>query len=121
MAEDYYKILGVSREATQEDIQKAYRRLAAKNHPDRNPDDKQAKEKFQKIQAAFDVLKNPEKRELYDRYGSSFREQIDEVRRKLEDAERELESSGGETGQKQIWSSLSSEINEIEGRMSRQR
>ena len=72
MAEDYYKTLGVSREASQAEIQKAYYDLAKKYHPDKNPDDKTAKKKFQQIQAAFDVLGNQEKREMYDRYGSSF-------------------------------------------------
>jgi curved DNA-binding protein len=72
MAEDYYKILGVPREASQAEIQKAYYELAKKFHPDKNPNDKTAKKKFQQIQAAFDVLGNPEKREMYDRYGSSF-------------------------------------------------
>ncbi len=72
MAEDYYKILGVPREASQAEIQKAYYDLAKKYHPDKNPDDKTAKKKFQQIQAAFDVLGNPEKREMYDRYGSTF-------------------------------------------------
>ena len=72
MAEDYYKILGVSREASQAEIQKADYELAKKYHPDKNPDDKTAKKKFQQIQAAFDVLGNQEKREMYDRYGSSF-------------------------------------------------
>ena len=72
MAEDYYKTLGVPRGASQADIQKAYRELARKYHPDLNPDDKTAKKKFQQIQAAFDVLGDPEKREMYDRYGSSF-------------------------------------------------
>jgi DnaJ-class molecular chaperone len=72
MADDYYKTLGVSRNASQADIQKAYRELARKHHPDMNPDDKAATKKFQKIQQAFDVLNNPEKREMYDRYGSSF-------------------------------------------------
>ncbi len=72
MDEDYYKTLGVSRDASQAEIQKAYRELARKYHPDLNPDDKTAKEKFQKLQAAFDVLNDGEKRELYDRYGSSF-------------------------------------------------
>lgn len=72
MAADYYKTLGVSREATQDEIQKAYYKLARKYHPDLNPNKKQAKEKFQEVQAAFDVLKDPEKRELYDRYGQSF-------------------------------------------------
>jgi DnaJ-class molecular chaperone len=72
MADDYYKTLGVSRNASQADIQKAYRELARKHHPDMNPDDKSATKKFQQIQRAFDVLNNPEKREMYDRYGSSF-------------------------------------------------
>jgi DnaJ-class molecular chaperone len=72
MAEDYYKTLGVPKNASQADIQKAYRELARKYHPDMNPNDKTAKKKFQQVQAAFDVLNNPEKREMYDRYGSSF-------------------------------------------------
>lgn len=72
MAEDYYTILGVRRDASQAEIQKAYRELARKYHPDLNPDDKAAKKKFQKLQTAFEVLNNPEKREMYDRYGSSF-------------------------------------------------
>ena len=72
MAEDYYQVLGLARNASQADIQKAYRDLARKYHPDMNPDDKSAKKKFQKIQAAFDVLNDPKKREMYDRYGSSF-------------------------------------------------
>ena len=72
MAEDYYKTLGVPRNASQDDILKAYRELARKHHPDMNPDDKSATKKFQKIQRAFDVLSNAEKREMYDRYGESF-------------------------------------------------
>jgi curved DNA-binding protein len=72
MAEDYYKTLGVGRDASAADIQKAYRKLARKFHPDLNPDDKTAKSKFQEVQRAFDVLNDPSKRELYDRYGSSF-------------------------------------------------
>ncbi len=72
MAEDYYKILGVRRDASQAEIQKAYRELARKYHPDMNPDDKTAKTKFQQVEKAFDVLNDPEKREMYDRYGSSF-------------------------------------------------
>jgi DnaJ-class molecular chaperone len=71
MDEDYYKILGLNRNATADDIQKAYRKLARKYHPDVNPE-KNAKAKFQQIQQAYDVLNDPEKRELYDRYGSSF-------------------------------------------------
>jgi DnaJ-class molecular chaperone len=72
MTEDYYKILGTDRGASQEEIQKAYRKLARTYHPDLNPDDKSAKEKFQEIQKAYDVLNDPKKREMYDRYGSQF-------------------------------------------------
>ncbi|HEY1066226.1 MAG TPA: J domain-containing protein [Pirellulales bacterium] len=71
-ADDYYEVLGVGRTATPEEIQKAFRRLARKLHPDVNPDDKKAKEKFQKLQNAYSVLNDPEKRELYDRYGAAF-------------------------------------------------
>ena len=72
MADDYYKILGINRDASPADIQKAYRALARKYHPDLHPDDKAAPKKFQEVQKAFDVLNDASKRELYDRYGSSF-------------------------------------------------
>ena len=72
MADDHYQILGVSRTATSDDIQKAYREMARKYHPDLHPDDDAAKEQFKKVQTAFDVLNDPSKREMYDRYGSSF-------------------------------------------------
>ena len=72
MDEDYYKTLGIQRDASQSDIQRAYRELARKYHPDMNPGDSQAKERFQRVQQAYDVLSDPEKREMYDRYGSSF-------------------------------------------------
>jgi DnaJ-class molecular chaperone len=72
MEEDYYKVLGVKRDASQKEIQRAYRDLARKLHPDMNPDDAKAKEKFQRVQQAYDILNDPEKREMYDRYGSSF-------------------------------------------------
>ncbi|MFM7205330.1 MAG: DnaJ C-terminal domain-containing protein [Planctomycetaceae bacterium] len=72
MADDHYQTLGVPRTASAEDIRKAYRELARKYHPDLHPDDDAAKEKFKQVQAAFDVLNDPSKREMYDRYGSSF-------------------------------------------------
>ena len=72
MAEDHYQTLGVPRTASAEDIRKAYRELARKYHPDLHPDDDAAKEKFKKVQTAFDVLNDQSKREMYDRYGSSF-------------------------------------------------
>ncbi len=72
MAEDYYKTLGVSRTASAEEISKAHRKLARKYHPDLNQDDKNAKKRFQEIQAAYDCLNDPEKRKLYDQFGSSY-------------------------------------------------
>jgi len=66
---DYYKILGVSRDASEEDIKKSYRKIAMQFHPDRNPGDKGAEEKFKMASEAYEVLRDPEKREIYDRYG----------------------------------------------------
>ncbi len=71
MGKDYYAILGVSRTATQEEIKKAYRRLAVKYHPDKNPGDKEAEEKFKEAAEAYEVLSDPEKRARYDRYGEA--------------------------------------------------
>ena len=68
--EDYYKILGVSRKASADAIKKAYRKLARKHHPDVNPGDKHAEERFKKISEANEVLSDPKKREVYDTYGT---------------------------------------------------
>ncbi|MBL7735862.1 MAG: J domain-containing protein [Chitinophagaceae bacterium] len=69
---DYYKILELDKNATQEDIKKAYRRLARKHHPDLNPNDKDAHKKFQQINEANEVLSDPEKRKKYDQYGKDW-------------------------------------------------
>ena len=69
---DYYEVLGVDRKATPDEIKKAYRKMAIKYHPDKNPGDKAAEEKFKEAAEAYDVLSNPEKREKYDQFGHSM-------------------------------------------------
>ena len=66
---DYYEVLGVSRDASEADVKKAYRRLAMKFHPDRNPGDDVAEEKFKEASEAYEVLSDGEQREAYDRFG----------------------------------------------------
>jgi molecular chaperone DnaJ len=69
MAQDYYQALGVERNADAEEIRKAYRKLARKHHPDLNPADKAAEERFKKVQEAYDVLSDPKKKQMYDQVG----------------------------------------------------
>jgi molecular chaperone DnaJ len=66
---DYYEILGVSKTATDEELKKSYRKLALKFHPDRNPNDKDAEEKFKEAAEAYEILSNKEKRARYDQFG----------------------------------------------------
>ena len=72
MAKDFYDALGVSKKASQDEIKKAHRKLVRKYHPDRNPDDRAAEERFKEIQQAYDTLSDPEKREAYDSGGGMF-------------------------------------------------
>ncbi len=67
--EDYYQVLGIKKDAKPEEIKKAYRRMARKFHPDVNPGDKSAEERFKKITEAHDVLSDPKKRAVFDRFG----------------------------------------------------
>ena len=69
MKEDYYKTLGVSKGSTAAEIKKAYRKMAIKYHPDKNPGDKAAEEKFKEAAEAYDVLSNPDKKARYDQFG----------------------------------------------------
>jgi curved DNA-binding protein len=89
---DYYKILGLSKSATEEDIKKAYRKLARKLHPDLNPNDKDAHKKFQQINEANEVLSDPEKRKKYDQYGEDWKN--------AEQFERAAQSEGQSGGRR---------------------
>ena len=88
---DYYKILGVDKKASQEDIRKAYRKLARKHHPDLNPNDKEAQKKFQQINEANEVLSDPEKRKKYDQYGKDWQH--------AEAFEKAKQSAGNQRGE----------------------
>lgn len=65
---DYYEILGVAKHAGEEELKKAYRKLAMKYHPDRNPGDSEAEQKFKEAAEAYEILKDPQKRQRYDRF-----------------------------------------------------
>src|SRR5438552_6098150 len=69
MAQEFYETLKVDRKASSDEIRKAYRRLARKYHPDLNPGDKSAEDRFKKVQEAYDVLSDENKRKVYDQYG----------------------------------------------------
>ena len=79
---DYYAVLGVSKNASTDDIKKAYRKLARQHHPDLNPDNKEAHKKFQQVNEANEVLSDPEKRKKYDQYGKDWKhaEQFEQAR-----------------------------------------
>ncbi|HEU4766590.1 MAG TPA: J domain-containing protein, partial [Pyrinomonadaceae bacterium] len=72
-SKDYYEVLGVKRDASDDDLKKAYRKLARKFHPDLNPGDKTSEDQFKQLQEAYDVLSNAEDRKLYDQYGENWR------------------------------------------------
>ena len=80
MARDYYEILGLSKSASDSEIKSSYRKLAMKYHPDRNPGDKKAEEKFKEISESYEILKDPQK-SCYDQYGhAAFLKVVEEVR-----------------------------------------
>src|SRR5205814_8161200 len=92
---DYYKVLGLDKNATQDDIKKAYRKLARKHHPDLNPNDKEAHKRFQQINEANEVLSDPEKRKKYDQYGKDWKHA--EEFEKQRTSQRQYSQQGGQT------------------------
>jgi curved DNA-binding protein len=93
---DYYKILGVGKDASGEDIRKAYRKLARKHHPDLNPNDKEAHKKFQQINEANEVLGDPEKRKKYDQYGKDW-QHADEFEKMRQQRQQQSPNWGDQT------------------------
>lgn len=87
---DYYKVLGVDKSASADDIKKAYRKLARKYHPDVNPNDKEAEKKFKEVNEANEVLSDAEKRKKYDQYGADWKHAD-----QFEEAKRQRQSRGG--------------------------
>src|SRR5215203_5253059 len=93
---DYYKILGLDKNASAEDIRKAYRKLARKHHPDLNPNDKEAHKKFQQVNEANEVLSDPTKRKKYDQYGKDW-QHADEFEKMRKQQGRHQSTNTGET------------------------
>ena len=95
---DYYKILGVDKNASQDDIKKAYRKLARKLHPDLNPNDKEAEKKFKELNEANEVLSNPENRAKYDKYGENWKHGEEYERAQQQQRQQYGNYSGGFSG-----------------------
>jgi len=105
---DYYKILGVPKSATTDDIKKAFRKLAVKHHPDKNPGDKSAEDKFKEISEANDVLSDPEKRKKYDEVGADWKnyEQMHRQNGNRQRQQRTTYQTGSEGGFSDFFESI---------------
>ena len=99
---DYYQVLGVNKDALPADIRKAYRKLARKYHPDVNPNNDEAKRKFQEINEANEVLSDPEKRKKYDQYGKDWKhaEEFEKARQQQQNNQYRYEGGSGDFGGK---------------------
>ncbi len=103
---DYYKVLGVEKNATETEIKKAYRKLARKSHPDLNPDDKEAKKKFQQINEANEVLSNAEKRAKFDKYGKDWEhaDEFEKAKQQQSHYQRAAQQRGSASSSEQDYS-----------------
>ena len=95
---DYYKILGIDKKASADDIKKAYRKLARKYHPDVNPGDKEAEGKFKEINEANEVLSHPENREKYDKYGEHWKHGEEYEKARQQQHSQQSQHYGGFSG-----------------------
>ncbi|NTV47707.1 MAG: DnaJ domain-containing protein [Chlorobiales bacterium] len=100
MAHNYYDVLAIGKAATEEEIKKAYRKLAVKYHPDKNKGDKAAEEKFKEVSEAYEVLSDPEKRKMYDRFGKDWKHYKD-AGPQARDFDGSRNGNGGRSGRRQ--------------------
>src|SRR5260221_13704885 len=112
---DYYKILGVDRSADKKAIQKAYRKLARKYHPDVNPNDKEAEGKFKELSEAYEVLSDEEKRALYDKFGSDWQRAQQTGGTEGFDWSRYQQQQGNGGGQQQYTYTTSEDLQDMFG------
>jgi curved DNA-binding protein len=112
---DYYKILGIEKNATDKDIKTAYRKLARKYHPDLNPNDKDAKKKFQQINEANEVLRDPEKRRKYDQYGEHWQhgEEYENARQYQQQQQQQQQQASGSNGQSHAWTETEGDFSDF--------
>jgi DnaJ-class molecular chaperone len=120
---DLYEVLGVKRDSSDKEIRSAYRRLARKYHPDVNPGDKEAEAKFKEINAAHEVLSDPEKRKKYDKYGDKweYADQIEEMQRQQSAGDFFHRAQQGRTGNADYNFDTDADLGDIFGNIFRQR
>ena len=112
---DYYRVLGVSREASDDDIKKAYRRLVFQHHPDRNPNNKNAEAKIREINAAYEIVGDPEKRRSYDRlqWGDEPRDEAVDPSVILDEMEKKL----FDEGRKEVFAILMKDVKRVKAEL----